>query len=288
MRIVPALLAIAAACLLAYKLASSHKLVVHTTPQSTTASSSAEVVGPVPSPGDRTPEPGIVPPGTSISAEDVLNKLGAWVGSHPNFHALFETTVFGGGVISKMDMFAFTNAGAGETIKVKADFFLPKVLQFQAQKENGKVLVYFPLSRLLLQPDLPSTLGSLPTLAASSSGIGALLNMSKNTFAEASADLRVVTLTLNTEALKLPPMSGDIYLSIRTDMNGQLLGMEQQAMGSRVITTVRYLTFDKAQVVQAAPSLPAGLVAVTGKSLKEAMDEEARLVLNKPLTGNKI
>jgi len=82
-------------------------------------------------------------------------------------------------------------------------------------------------------------------------------------------------------------MTGDIYLSFRTDINGQLLGMEEQAQGTRIISRMRYVTFDKALVIRSAPSLPTNLVA-TGKSLQQAMQDEARLVMNKPLVGIKI
>ena len=231
------------------------------------------------------PEPAV--PGTPVSAEEVLGKLGTWVAAHPNCHSVIETSILGGGMLGRMEVFAWTNGVDKETVKVKANIYLPQALQFEAQNENGKVQVYFPRSGQMIEPDLSSALLSMPSFAANRPGIEALLKVAKNTFAEASADLRVVTLVLSAESLKLPFMTGDIYLSFRTDINGQLLGMEEQAQGTRIISRMRYVTFDKALVIRSAPSLPTNLVA-TGKSLQQAMQEEARLVMNKPLVGTKI
>lgn len=226
-------------------------------------------------------------PGTLVSAEEVLNKLGAWVASHPNCHSVIETSFANGGMLGKMEVFAWTNDVDKETVKVKANIYLPQALQFEAQNDNGKVQVYFPRSGQVVEPDLSSALLSMPSFAANQRGIEALLKVARTTFAEASADLRVVTLVLSAETLKLPFMTGDIYLSFRTDINGKLLGMEEQAQGTRIISKMRYLSFDKDQVMRQAPTLPSKLVA-TGKSLQQAMEEEARLVMNKPLVGTKI
>jgi hypothetical protein len=232
-----------------------------------------------------TPQP--VAPGTSISAAEVLHTLGAWVAEHPNVHSIIETSIFGGGLISKMDVFAYTNDVEGEIVRVKADIRLPQAVQFQAQNSNGKVQIFFPRSGQLIEPDISGMLASMPTLAANGPGVGALLKLARTTFAESSADLRVVTLVIDTEALHLPFTSGDIYLSFRTDINGKLLGIEEQAQGTRVISTMHYVTFDKAQVMHDAPSMPPSVV-VTGKSFQQALEEEARLVMNKPLVGTKI
>lgn len=228
-----------------------------------------------------------VAPGTPISAGEVLDQLGAWVAQHPNVHSMIETSVAGGGVVSKLEVFAYTNDLEGEIVRVKADILLPQALQFQAQNANGKVQVFFPRSGQLIEPDVAGALASMPSLAANGPGVGTLLKLARTTYAESSADLRVVTLVIDAEALKLPFATGDIYLSFRTDINGKLLGMEEQAQNTRIISTMHYVTFDKAQVMRDAPAMPSRVV-VTGKSLQQAMEEEARLVMNKPLVGTKI
>src|ERR1051325_549083 len=229
-----------------------------------------------------------VAPGTLISAEEVLGKLDAWMASHPNYHAVVESAIFGGGVVGKMEVFAYTNGTAGTTVKVRADIFVPQAVKFQAQKENGKLRVFFPRSGQLIEPDNASLSGSVPGAALDHSGMAALLKLARNSFAEASADLRVVTLVVSAEVLKLSGFSGDVYLSIRTDLEGRLLGLEEQSQGLRIVTTMRYLSFDRDRGTQEAPSLAPGMVATTGKPLEQAMDEEARLTMNKPLLGTKI
>ncbi len=229
-----------------------------------------------------------VPPGTAITAEEVLGRMDSWMSAHPNCHSVIETSVFGGGTISRVEVFSFTNVLGERSVRVKADILLPQPVQLQAQNENGKVQVYFPRSGRLLEPDISGMVLSMPGYAAEQSGINTLLKLARNSFAEASADLRVATLALNAESLKLPYLTGDIYLSFRTDLEGKLLGVEQQAQGSRIISKVRYVTFDRELVMRHAPVLPADKVALTGKSLQQAMEEELRLSINKPLIGSRI
>jgi hypothetical protein len=275
------LAAIAVIALVGYRLSHSHSSPQQSRetlsqPQTTVAQTQGAAAEPQPA-----------APGTPISAAEVLDKLGAWVAEHPNVHSIIETSIFGGGTVSKMEIFAYTNEVEGETVRVKAEILLPQALQFQAQNANGKVQVFFPRSGQLIEPDISGMLASMPSLAANGPGVGALLKLARSTFAESSADLRVVTLVIDTEALHLPFTSGDIYLSFRTDINGKLLGIEEQAQGTRVISTMHYVTFDKAQVMRDAPSMPSSVV-VTGKSFQQAMAEEARLVMNKQLIGTKI
>ncbi len=226
-----------------------------------------------------------LPPGTVVSAPEVLARLDNWILAHPSYHAMVETSVFGGGVVGRMDVFAYDDGAAGQTVRVKAVLFLPQQLIFIAERQHGKVQVYFPRSGQLIQPDSSSMMLSLPGLAANETGMTALLKLARNTFAEASEDLRVVTFVVNADSLKLPLMSGDIYLSVRTDMDGRLLGMEEEAQGVRVISTMKYLSFDKEAVARGAPSLPAGKTTVAVKTFQKAMEEEARLVMNKPLSS---
>ncbi len=234
------------------------------------------------------PAVGPVAPGTAVSAEEVLGRLGGWIAAHPNCQSVIETSVFGGGTISKLEIFAYTNALAEPTVKIKADIFLPQALQLEAQNDKGRLRVYFPRSGRLVEPDLSGAMLSLPAYAADQSSMTALLKLARTTFAEASADLRVATLALDAQALRLPFMSGDIYLSFRTDLDGKLLGIEEQAQATRIISTVRYVTFDREQIMRRAPSLPLDKVAVLGKTLQQAMEEEGRLIMNKPLTGTRI
>lgn len=225
-----------------------------------------------------------LPPGTLVSAPEVLARLDNWILAHPNYHAIVETSVFGGGVVGRMDIFAYDNGTTGQTVKVKAVLFLPQELSFIAQRQHGKLQVYFPRSGQLIEPDSSSMMLSVPEMAANETGMTALLKLARNTFAEASEDLRVVTFVVNANSLKLPLLSGDIYLSVRTDMEGRLLGMEEEAQGVRVISKMTYLSFDKAAVTRGAPSLPAGKLTVAAKTFQKAMEEEARLVMNKPLS----
>jgi hypothetical protein len=231
--------------------------------------------------------PGIVPPGTAISSEEVLDKLTLWLAQNPNYHALVETTLPSGTVMGRMDVFAYTNATNGEILGMKDKMFLPQAIEFQGQKKNGKLVVYFPGIDQLIEADTTKMLASMPAMAGNQSGMKGLLKLARSSFAEASADLRVATLVLSAETLNLPETSGDIYLSVRTNDRGKLLSVEEQAQGQRLISTVKYLTFDRDTVMREAPVLPVGRVAVTNKTLQAAMKEEALQVLNKHL-GTKI
>jgi len=227
------------------------------------------------------------PPGTLISAEQVLDKLDTWLAKNPNYHALVESALPSGTVMGRMNVFAYTEATHGQVVRMKAEVFLPQAIQYQAQKQNGKLEVYFPRSDQLIEADTTKMLATMPAIAANQSGLKGLLKLAHRSFAEASADLRVVTLVLNAEALNLPDTGGDIYLSLRTSDQGKLLGVEQQAHGQRLITTVKYLSFDRDGVARDAPAMPVGRVAVTNVTLQAAMKEEALHVMNKRL-GKKI
>ncbi len=219
------------------------------------------------------PPPAPVAPGTVISAEEVLDQLDAWLTENPNYHALVESALPSGTVMARMDVFAYTDATNGRVFRMKAQMFLPQALQYQAQKQNGKLEVYFPRTDQLIEADTAKMLAAMPALAANQSGMKGLLKLARSSFAEASADLRVATLVLNTKALNMDDM-GDIYLSFRTNDKGKLLGIDQKAHGQRVITTLKYLSFDRDLVLRDAPAMPAGRVAVTNKSFQAAMQEE--------------
>jgi hypothetical protein len=217
--------------------------------------------------------PGPVSPGTVISSEVVLDKLDAWMAEHPNYHALVESALPSGTVMARMDVFTYMDGTNGRVFRMKAQMFMPQAIQYQAQRKNGKLEVYFPKSDQLIEADTAKMLAAMPALAANQSGMKGLLKLARSSFAEGSADLRVVTLVLNTKALNMDDM-GDIYLSLRTDDQGKLLGIDQKAHGQRVITTLKYISFDRDLVSRDAPNLPAGKVAVTNKSFQAAMQEE--------------
>jgi hypothetical protein len=233
------------------------------------------------------PAPGPAAPGTVVTAGEVLDKLDAWLKKNPNYHALVETTLPNGAVMGRMDVFALAGSASGQVLRISAQMFLPQMLRYQAKKQNGKLDVYFPVSDQLVEADAAKMIATLPTVAANQTGVKGLLKMAKSSFAEASADLRVVTMVFNAETLNLPETSGDIYLSLRTNDQGKLLGVEEQAQGQRLITSVKYVSFDRDLIAREAPELPAGKVAVTNKTLQAAMKEEALHIINKPL-GTKI
>lgn len=231
------------------------------------------------------PQPAI--PGTKISAEEVLDKLDKWLAENPNYHAIVETTFPNGNMLGKLDVFTYTNGAAGTVVRMKGEILAPQSVQFQAQKQNGKLQVYFPKTNRLIEPSSTNLLGSIPGLGPNPVGMKPLLKLARSTFAEASADLEVATLVISSESLKLPETSGDIYLSVRINSQGRLLGIEEAAQGQRIISKIKYLSFDRALVARTAPTLPVGKVVVSDKTLQDAMKDEARTVINKPL-GTKI
>ena len=231
-----------------------------------------------------------VPPGTVITSEEVLGKLDGWLAKNENYHAQVESALPSGTVMGRMDVFAFTDGTNGQIVRLKAEMFLPQAVQYQAQKQNGKLEIYFPKSDQLVESDAAKMLASMPSvpvLAANQTGLSSLLKLARSSFAEASADLRVVTLVLNMQTMNMPGASGDLYLSLRTDDQGKLLGLEERAMGQRLITTLKYLSFDRDLIIRDAPVIPPGRVAVTNKTLQAAMQEEILRNMNKPI-GTKI
>jgi hypothetical protein len=226
-------------------------------------------------------------PGTLVSAESVLDKLEKWTTSNPNYHAFMHTTFPNGSLISRIEVFTYTNATKGSVVRIKGQVLVPQEVTFQAEKENGKLQVYFPKTDQLIAADTAKMMAAMPAMMSSPSGIKSLLKLARNTFAEASADLEVVTMVMAPEALGMPTNNGEAYLSVRIDNQGRLLGTEQQAQGMRVISTMQYLSFDHDLVARGSPALPSGKTARTDKTLQKAMEEEARAMINKPL-GTKI
>ncbi|HZV36455.1 MAG TPA: hypothetical protein VFB72_17900 [Verrucomicrobiae bacterium] len=226
-------------------------------------------------------------PGTPISAESVLAKVDKWVAEHPNYHVAAVTAFPNGTIMGKMDVFAYTNATAGKVTALSAQLFLPQAIGFVGVKKDGKFLVYFPDTDQLVQQDLNQAMAAVPALAGAS-GFKALLKVAKNSYAEASADLEVATLVLNSQTLKLGDLpSTDIYLSIRSNNQGQLLGLDQQTGAGHIMTTMQYVSFDLPTIAHEAPMLPAGKTVVTNKTVQQALQDEMRLVSRKPL-GKKI
>jgi hypothetical protein len=227
--------------------------------------------------------PHAVAPGTLVSAGSVLDKLEKWMTNNPNYHAFMHTTFPNGSLISRMEVFTYTNSTKGAVVRIKGEVLVPQAVTFQAEKENGKLQVYFPKTDQLIAPDTAKMMGAMPALTSTASGIKSLLKLSRTTFAEASADMEVVTMVLGPEALGMPTNSGEAYLSVRIDNQGRLLGTEQQAQGMRVISTMQYLSFDHDLVARGSPALPTGKTARTDKTLQKAMEEEAQAMINKPL-----
>jgi hypothetical protein len=222
-------------------------------------------------------------PGTIVSAEEVLSKVDKWLAEHPNYHLNAVTSFPNGSIVGKMDVFSYTNEAEGSVVAMTAQMSSPQSIEFKGVKKNGKLQVYFPISDQIIEPDLAQSMAAMPVMGGANGG-KALLKLAKSSFAEASADLEVATLVLNTETLKMSETpSTDIYLSIRINNQGELLGIDEQVQGQRILTTMKYVTFDRDTVAREAPALPLGKLAVTNKSLEQAMQEEVRLVINKPL-----
>jgi hypothetical protein len=226
-------------------------------------------------------------PGTLISAEEVLAKVDKWLAEHPNYHATAVSAFPNGTIMGKIDLFAYTNAVAGSVTALSAQIYIPQAIDFVGVKKDGKFKAYFPATDQLVEQDLSQAMASVPVLAGAP-GFKALLKLAKNSYAEASADLEVATLVLNSKDLKLGDLPDtDIYLSIRSNNQGQLLGMDQLTGGGRIMTTMQYVTFDPATVIQGAPVLPAGKTVETNKTVQQVMRDEISLVSKKPL-GKKI
>jgi hypothetical protein len=222
-------------------------------------------------------------PGTPISAATVLEAIDQWLAQHPNYHSSVETVLPSGTVMGKMDVYGYVDGTNGEVVRMKAQMMVPEAVDYQAEKENGKLDVYFPKTDQLIEPDMSKMLVTMPALAANQSGLKGLLKLAKSSFAESSEDLRVATMVFSAEALHLPDTSGDVYISLRSDNEGKLLGVEEQAQGQRLLTVIKYLSFDRDLVMRDAPAFPVGKVAVTNKTLQAAMKEEILSMGSKPL-----
>ncbi len=218
-----------------------------------------------------------------VNAEQVLGQIDDWLAAHPNYHAKYETAFFGGGLLSRMDVYARSNSPGVSVTDIEAEMFSPQAVKFQARKTNGKLQVYFPRSDQMIEPDLAKMLLSMPAIASGQSGMKALLKLSRLTFAEQGEDLQVATLLLKNDDVNLPTNAGDVYLSIRSNNDGRMIGMQVQAQGERMALTIKYLSFDREEVAKDAPSMPDGKSPLTNKTLKAAMEDEARLVISKPL-----
>jgi hypothetical protein len=228
-----------------------------------------------------------VAPGTAISAESVLDSVDKWLAQHPTYHAYIETSLPSGTVMSKMDVYAYVDGTNGQIARMKSVMFLPQQIEYRMQKQNGKLEAYFPNTDQLVEEDVSKLLLSMPVLAANGSSVKGLLKLARSSFAEASADLRVVTVVVNAAALQLKDTSGDFYLSLRSDDEGKPLGVEEQAWGQRAICKIKYLSFDRDAVAFNAPAMPAGKVVNANKTLQQAMKEEILQAVNKRL-GMKI
>lgn len=233
------------------------------------------------------PPPKPAAPGTLISAESVLTKVDKWMAEHPNYHVVAVSAFPNGTIMGKMEVFAYTNAAAGNVTAISAQVFLPQSVDFVGVKKDGKFKVYFPRTDQLVEEDLSKAMTSVPVLAGAS-GFKALLKVAKNSYAEASADMEVATLVLNSQALKLGDMpSTDIFLSVRASNRGELMALDEQTGAGHIATTMQYVTFDLPTIAHEAPVLPAGKTVKTNKTVQQALQDEMRLVSSKQL-GNKI
>jgi hypothetical protein len=222
-------------------------------------------------------------PDTNITAASVLDALDQWLAQHKNFHAQIELSLPSGTIMGKMDVYSVTEGASGETVRLKAEMYLPQKMQYQAQKKNGKLVAYFPHTDQLVEEELTNMVAAMPALPVSHSDLKSLLKLSRSSFAEASPEARVVTMVINMDSLHLSDTSGDVYVSLRTDNQGKLLGTEEQLQGQRLITKINFLSFDRDAVAASAPDLPGGKTARTNITVQAAMKAEILSTFNKPI-----
>jgi hypothetical protein len=267
---------------IAYRMAAppAHAPVVSNPPAAASNFNSSNIAG-------LTASSNTIPLGTPISAALVLGDIDKWMAQHPDYHAAVETTLPSGTLMGKMDVYTYADAAQGQVLRLNAEMFVPQDIRYQAEKQSNMLEVYFPGTDHLIETDTSKLLLTMPALAAHQNSMTSLLKLARSSFAEASADLRVATLVLDSAALNLPETTGDIYLSLRTNEKGELLGVDEKAQGQRVITTIKYLSFDRSTVMRNAPVIPAGKVPMTNETMQAAMKAEILRSINKPL-GRKI
>jgi len=129
--------------------------------------------------------PGPPAPGTVVSPEEVLDKLDRWNVAHPNCHSIFTTVYPNGSVVSKMEIFSYTNLTAGATVKLSGQTFDPE-LQFIGVRENGRMRFYFPRDQRLIEMEMKRDQFFMPTLPLKISKASDLLKQARSSFAEAS------------------------------------------------------------------------------------------------------
>ena len=228
--------------------------------------------------------PTLVAPGTVVSAEGVLEKLDKWHAAHPNYHSILTTTYPNGSVISKTEIFAFTNNNEA-IVKFKSQVYaLTPNLEFLGAKENGKLQVYFPRSNLLLEPNMADDLLFMPNMPGNFSAAKDMLKIARSSFAEASTDMEIATLAVRSETFKVPhELTGDVFISFRINTEGKLLSIEEQAQGQQFSLNMKYLSFDRELVMRDAPVMPTGMIAITNKTFMKTMQEEVENAAPKPL-----
>jgi hypothetical protein len=229
--------------------------------------------------------PKMVAPGTMVTAEAVLDKMDQWHVQHPNYHSILTSVNPKGAMISKMEVFSYTNGNNDTIVKFKGQVFaLTPNLEFQGFKENGKLRVYFPRSGQLIEPDTTEDLLFMPNMPGKYSSAKDLLKVARSSFAEASADMEVATLAVKSETVKVPTaLTGDIYISFRINTEGKLLGIEEQAQGQQITSNMKYLSFDREVVMRDSPVQPTGITITTNKTLMKTMQEEVQNAAAKPL-----
>jgi hypothetical protein len=216
-------------------------------------------------------------------AEPPANSAQAVQAPQSPVDAQIELSLPSGTIMGKMDVYSVTEGASGETVRLKADIYLPQKIQYQAQKKNGKLVAYFPHTDQLVEEDLTNMLATMPALPVSHSDLKSLLKLSRSSFAEASPEARVVTMVINMDSLHLSDTSGDVYVSLRTDNQGKLLGTEEQVQGQRLITKINFFSFDRDAVAASAPDLPGGKTARTNITVQAAMKAEILSTFNKPI-----
>lgn len=139
---------------------------------------------------------------------------------------------------------------------------------------------YFPRDKQLIQTDMKREMFFMPTAPPSLTRSRDLLKQAHSSFAEASEDLEVVTLAIDGAAMNF---TNQLYLSLRVNHDGQPLGIGVAVQDQNVMTTIKYLSFDRDAIMRDAPVFPAGIAAVTNSTLVQAVLQEINTSTPTPL-----
>lgn len=220
----------------------------------------------------------------ATSVEQIIQSMVDWQTRNPSYHAIAETSVAGGGVVSRADIFVYRESTNGtKMVSVKTEILGQYPMQMLVQRKGDELVAYFPRSEQLIRIDTTNELTNIPGWAADHLGISLLVKLASRTMIETNPGVQVVTFVVAPGALNVPEAVGEMFNSLRVDSEGKLLGVEQMAFGQSISSRVRYLTFNQDQVRIEAPVLPVAKAAPVTKRFKEAIEEEMHFIANKQI-----